>query len=81
MSKNRDLTDEEINAYAEQIVNMFSMTDVLRIAARLDYRAKWVIKYYEENEYWVTNLFRKAHAKLGLRKLEITYLSEVKNTL
>ena len=51
MSKFRELTDEEINEYAEKIVNMFSMTDVLRIAARLDYRAKWVIKYYEENEY------------------------------
>jgi len=50
MSK-REFTDEEINAYAEKIVNMFSMTDVLRIAARLDYRAKWVIRYYEENEY------------------------------
>ena len=50
MSK-REFTDEEINEYAEKIVNMFSMTDVLRIAARLEYRAKWVIKYYEENEY------------------------------
>ena len=50
MSK-RKFTDEEINEYAEKIVNMFSMTDVLRIAARLDYRANYVIKYYEENEY------------------------------
>ena len=50
MSK-REFTDEEINEYAEKIVNMFSMTDVLRIAARLEYRAKWVIQYYKENDY------------------------------
>ena len=51
MSKFRELTDEEINEYAEKIVNMFSMTDVIRIGERLVHRGKWVIKYYEENEY------------------------------